>query len=405
MELGAVAALVALGAFHGLNPGMGWLFAVALGMQEGDRRAVLRALPPIALGHAAAVLVALAAFTALRTVIEPRLLGLVLGVGLIGFGAWKLIRRRHPRWVGMRVRPWELGLWSFIMAGAHGAGLMLLPVVAAVSIPEAHPVTGLAAAAVIPGSPSVTASAIHTAGDAGGDVGGGAGGLPLRRRHPAQGLGQPRPDVGGGAGGCGGGGSVHMSKPDSVTKSALIEAAEQVLHDVGFAGLSTRRVAETAGVPLSQIHYHFGSKSKLMLAVLLDQNRKLLDRQTEMYGEEVPLWKRYEQACDFLEDDLESGYVRILQEMTAAGWSDPAIAAVVRDQLEGWMRLLSDVAEQASEKLGGLGPFTPAELAWLIGLAFLGGETMILLGFRPDQVRESLRSVGRLIREFEEGAG
>ncbi len=196
-----------------------------------------------------------------------------------------------------------------------------------------------------------------------------------------------------------------MSKPDSVTRSALIEAAEQVLHEVGFAGLSTRRVAETAGVPLSQIHYHFGSKSQLMLAVLLDQNRKLLDRQTEMYGEEVPLWKRYEQACDFLEDDLDSGYVRILQEMTAAGWSDPAIAAVVRDQLDGWLRLLSDVADQASEKLGGLGPFTPAELAWLIGLAFLGGETMILLGFRPDQVRDSLRSVGRLIREFEEGAG
>jgi AcrR family transcriptional regulator len=194
-----------------------------------------------------------------------------------------------------------------------------------------------------------------------------------------------------------------MSKPDSITRSALIEAAEQVLHDVGFAGLSTRRVAEMAGVPLSQIHYHFGSKAQLMLAVLLDQNRKLLDRQVEMYGEEVPLWKRYEQACDFLEDDLASGYVRVLQEMTAAGWSDPAIAAVVRDQLEGWMRLLSDVAEQASEKLGGLGPFTPPELAWLIGLAFLGGETMILLGFRPDQVRESLRSVGRLIMEFEEG--
>ena len=179
MELGAVAALVALGAFHGLNPGMGWLFAVALGMQEGDRRAVLRALPPIALGHAAAVLVALAAFTALRTVIEPRLLGLVLGGGLIGFGAWKLIRRRHPRWVGMRVRPWELGLWSFIMAGAHGAGLMLLPVVAAVSIPEAHPVTGLGRGGSDPGQPEPDRLGDPHCGDAGGDVGGGAGGVPL----------------------------------------------------------------------------------------------------------------------------------------------------------------------------------------------------------------------------------
>jgi hypothetical protein len=160
MELGVVAALAALGAFHGLNPGMGWLFAVALGLQEGDQRAVLRALPPIALGHAAAVLVALAAFSALRGLAEPQSLGVVLGGVLIGFGAWKLIRRRHPRWVGMRVRPWELAWWSFIMAGAHGAGLMVLPVAA--SIPESHPVTGMAAAAVVTGGPSLTASAIHT---------------------------------------------------------------------------------------------------------------------------------------------------------------------------------------------------------------------------------------------------
>jgi AcrR family transcriptional regulator len=194
---------------------------------------------------------------------------------------------------------------------------------------------------------------------------------------------------------------VIAKRPDSATRAALIEAAEEVLHDVGYAGLSTRRVAVAAGVPLSQIHYHFGSKQQLMLAVLLDQNRKLLDRQARMYSKDAPLWKRYEQACDFLEDDIESGYVRILQEMTAAGWSDPEIAAVVRDQLEGWISLLNAVAGQAEQRLGGLGALTPEEVAWLIGLSFLGGETMILLGFHPETVRGALRSVARLIQDLE----
>lgn len=159
---GELAALLALGAFHGINPGMGWLFAVALGLQEGSRRAVLRAIPPILLGHAAAVVLALALFEGLRATISPRA-GAVLGGGLlVGLGLWQLARRRHPRWVGMRLRPAELALWSFVMASAHGAGLMLLPIVRA-GVP--HPVTGLAAATVVDvGSGVVLAAAVHTAG-------------------------------------------------------------------------------------------------------------------------------------------------------------------------------------------------------------------------------------------------
>ena len=106
----------------------------------------------------------------------------------------------------------------------------------------------------------------------------------------------------------------------------------------GYANLSTRRVAEAAGVPLSQIHYHFGSKRQLILAVLDAENERLLERQREMFDAPEPLWVRWERACDFLDTDIESGYVRILQEMIAAGWSDPEVAAAVREMVGGWYR-------------------------------------------------------------------
>jgi hypothetical protein len=121
--------LLALGAFHGLNPAMGWLFAVALGLQERRMRAVTAALAPIALGHALAIGVAAAVVGVLGVVIPPRLLLALGGAALLVFAAYKVATRfRHPRWVGMRVSPRELVLWSFLMASAHGAGLMLVPV-------------------------------------------------------------------------------------------------------------------------------------------------------------------------------------------------------------------------------------------------------------------------------------
>ena len=121
--------LVALGAFHGLNPAMGWLFAVALGLQERRLRAVVAALGPIALGHALAIGAAAIAVGLLGLVLPQRLLLALGGAALLGFAAYKIATRfRHPRWVGMRVTPRELVFWSFLMASAHGAGLMLVPV-------------------------------------------------------------------------------------------------------------------------------------------------------------------------------------------------------------------------------------------------------------------------------------
>ena len=114
--------------------------------------------------------------------------------------------------------------------------------------------------------------------------------------------------------------------------------------------LSTRRVADLAGVPLSQIHYHFGSKRQLVLAVLAAENERLLERQAEMYDAPDPLWVRWDRACDFLDADLRSGYVRILHEMIAAGWSDAEVASSVREMISGWFMLLADVARREQER-------------------------------------------------------
>ena len=196
---------------------------------------------------------------------------------------------------------------------------------------------------------------------------------------------------------------VRASK-ESATATAILDAAYDCLLADGYAGLSTRKVAALAGVPLSQVHYHYGSKGGLLLAVLESANRRRLARQTEMYARDEPLWRRYEQACDFLDDDIESGFVRVLQELIAAGWSNPEIAGAARGLLAGWYELLTEVATEASERFGGLGPFTPAEVATLIGNAFIGSESLLLLGFDRHAlpIRTALRRVGVIVRELEE---
>jgi hypothetical protein len=118
-----------LGAYHGINPGMGWLFAVALGMQLGSARGVWRALPPIALGHGLAVAIVLALAAAARLVISLEALRFLIASILIAFGLYRLRRHRHPVYGGMQVGFRDLTIWSFLMASAHGAGFMVLPLV------------------------------------------------------------------------------------------------------------------------------------------------------------------------------------------------------------------------------------------------------------------------------------
>jgi AcrR family transcriptional regulator len=190
------------------------------------------------------------------------------------------------------------------------------------------------------------------------------------------------------------------------TRSSILAAARDRLLAEGYANLSTRGVAEAAGVPLSQIHYHFGSKRQLILAVLDAENARLLERQRAMFDAPEPLWVRWELACDFLDTDVESGYVRILQEMIAAGWSDPEVAAAVRGMIGGWPSLLADVARREAERGGDLGGFTPEEIGVLMGIPFLGGEELILLGMTEDAlpIRSALRKVGSVLRRISEPA-
>ncbi len=184
------------------------------------------------------------------------------------------------------------------------------------------------------------------------------------------------------------------------TRSVIVGAARGRLLADGYANLSTRRVADAAGVPLSQIHYHFGSKRQLILAVLAAENERLLHRQREMFDAPEPLWVRWDLACDFLEEDLASGYVRILQEMIAAGWSDPEVAGAVREMLAGWYLLLADVARHEAERGADLHGFTPEEVSALMATPFLGAEEMILLGITESTLplRSALRKVGVLLR-------
>jgi hypothetical protein len=161
-----------LGAYHGLNPGMGWLFAVALGLQEGRATAVLRAIPPLAAGHALSVAAVALLATAASVVVPAGVLRLAGSATLLMFAVFLLLRGlRHPRGsrVGIRAGARELTAWSFIMSSAHGAGLMLLPVLlnargtAAVSSHAAH-YEGVqpAAAALVGFNDALTILAVHT---------------------------------------------------------------------------------------------------------------------------------------------------------------------------------------------------------------------------------------------------
>ena len=121
--------LFLLGAYHGVNPAMGWLFAVSLGMQEKNGRAVVHALLPLGIGHLLSVGLIVGAALLAQLTLPLKAVKIVAALILIGFGLYRLIRRRHPRWVGMQVGARDLVLWSFLMASAHGAGIMLLPFV------------------------------------------------------------------------------------------------------------------------------------------------------------------------------------------------------------------------------------------------------------------------------------
>ena len=123
--------VILLGCYHGINPAMGWLFAVAIGLQERNGAAILRSIIPLTLGHIASVGAVVLVTVLAATQLPHTAVRIGAAAILLAFGISRLVRARHPRWVGMRVGFWGLALWSLLMSSAHGAGLMLVPFVTA----------------------------------------------------------------------------------------------------------------------------------------------------------------------------------------------------------------------------------------------------------------------------------
>ena len=190
------------------------------------------------------------------------------------------------------------------------------------------------------------------------------------------------------------------------TKSGILEAARQVLCEQGFSGLSTRSVATEANVPLSQIQYHFGSKEGMLLALYEYMNNQLLERQNAMFDDpNLTLSQKWDLACDYLDADIESGYVRVFQELMAAGWANREIGQVVRNGTMGWVELITKLSEEAQDCYGSFAPFAPEDISALVVTAFTGAEANLLLGLEDQgiPIRRALRRFCDVIRMFEQG--
>ena len=187
------------------------------------------------------------------------------------------------------------------------------------------------------------------------------------------------------------------------TRHKILEAARDTILERGYAGTSTRAVAEHAGVPLSLVHYHFGDKRTLLVEVLEHQNVELLARQRELYATPGPLAEKWATACGFLDSDIRSGYVRVLWELWAAGLADGELAERWRDAMRGWRQLLTAVFEQWAATLAGPLPVEPKLIAQLVANVFQGVEIELLAGVGESEAphRELLDALGALIQRAE----
>jgi AcrR family transcriptional regulator len=187
------------------------------------------------------------------------------------------------------------------------------------------------------------------------------------------------------------------------TRALLLAAAGDLLREEGYAATSTRAVAERAGARLSLVHYHFGSKRGLLLAVLEDLTERLLHRQQAMFDDERSFADQWRTACDYLREDIRSGYVRILWELWAAGLADPELAERWRATQRGWRELIEARLERLQTERGVELPMRPRALATLIGNLFEGAEVEILAGVPEDETPhlEALEACAALIARAE----
>jgi len=186
------------------------------------------------------------------------------------------------------------------------------------------------------------------------------------------------------------------------TRQRIVDAARDVLVEHGHAGASTRAVADAAGVSLSQVHYHFGGRQGLLIEVLHRENEALLARQNALYSAPGPLSEKWRLACDFLGDDLRSGYVRVLWELWGAGLTDPELAAGWREAIVGWRDLLESVFAAWVVEVKLELPISPRLMATLVANVFYGIEVDLLAGLEGPH-REVLDAIGALIERAEAG--
>lgn len=187
------------------------------------------------------------------------------------------------------------------------------------------------------------------------------------------------------------------------TRERVLLAARDVLLEHGYGHTSTRAVAERADVPLSLVHYHFGSKQRLLVEVLERENELLLERQRELYATPGPLAAKWRTACEFLNEDIRSGYVRVLWELWAAGMADETLAARWRSAMGGWRSLLESVAAAWVATIGIEPPLSPKGLATLVTNVFQGIEIELLAGVTDADAahREVLDALGAVIERWE----
>ncbi len=191
-----------------------------------------------------------------------------------------------------------------------------------------------------------------------------------------------------------------------VDKRALIlDAAADLIGRVGYAAASTRAVAAAASVPLSLVHYHFGSRAGLLVAVLERENGRLLDRQRELFAGDGSLADRWRAAAAYFEEDLASGYVRMLWELWAAGLSDPQLAERWRASVDGWVTLIEETIETWAREHDRPLPLPAGSLANLVAIIYHGMETHLLADGGRDLRghRELLAAIGDMIERFETG--